>query len=45
MGKIVMIAALAAAMIRMADSYLYYGRYTDAAIYMAREILRSFGFR
>jgi hypothetical protein len=43
MGKIVMIAALTAALIRMVDSHLYYGKYTDAAMFMAREILRSFG--
>ena len=43
MGIIVMIAALSAALICMADNYLYYGRHTDAAMLMAREMLRSFG--
>lgn len=43
MGKLVMIAALTAALLRMADNYLYYGRYTDTAVSMAREIMRSFG--
>lgn len=43
MGKIVMIAALTAALVRMADNYLYYGRYTDAAMFIGREILRSWG--
>jgi hypothetical protein len=43
MGKIVMIAALAAALIRMGDAYLYSGKYTDAVVLMAREMLRSFG--
>jgi hypothetical protein len=44
MGKIVMIATLTAVLIRMADSYLYYGKYTNAAMFMAREVLRSFGW-
>ena len=43
MGKIVMVVALSAALLRMADNYFYYGKYTDAVMRMAREILRSFG--
>jgi len=44
MGKVVMIAALSAALIRTLDNYLYYGRYTDALMFMARDILRWFGW-
>jgi hypothetical protein len=43
MGKIAMIAALSAVLIRMADNYFYYGRYTDAAMFLAHDMLRSFG--
>jgi hypothetical protein len=43
MGRIIIIAALTVALIRMGDAYLYSGKYTDAAILMVREILRSFG--
>ena len=43
MGKIMMITALSAALIRIADEHLYYGKYTDAFLCMAREVLRSYG--
>ena len=43
MGKTIAIVALAAALIRMADTYLYYGKYTEPVVLMVREILRSFG--
>jgi hypothetical protein len=43
MGKIMMAAALSAVLIRMVDNQLYYGRYTDAAIAMVRDILHSLG--
>ncbi|MBV9241055.1 MAG: hypothetical protein JO314_03515 [Acidobacteria bacterium] len=37
MGKIVMITALSAVLLRMADNHLYYGKYGDAAMFMARD--------
>ena len=43
MGKIAMIAALSAVLVRMVDYYFYDGRYTDAAIAMTQDMLRSFG--
>jgi len=42
-AKIMMSAVLCAVLIRMVDDHFYFGRYTDAAIMMAREILRSLG--
>ena len=44
MGKIVMVTALSAALLRMADDQLFYGKYSDAAMFMARDILRWFGW-
>ena len=38
-----MIAALTTAFARLADNDLNYGRYTDIAVSMVREIMRSFG--
>ena len=43
MGKIVMIAALTAVLVRVTDNYFYYGRYTDAVMSMAHDVLRSLG--
>lgn len=43
MGKIGMVAALSAVLIRTADNYFYYGKYTDVVMFMVRDILRSFG--
>jgi hypothetical protein len=43
MGKIVVSAALAALLIGMADNYLFAGKYTDAALFVTGQILRSFG--
>ena len=41
MGKIVMITALSAVLIRVVDNHFYYGKYTDAVMRMVREMLRS----
>ena len=43
MGKIALSAALAALLLRMADNYLFFGKYTDAALFVTGQILRSFG--
>ena len=43
MGKIVMGVVASAVLIRLADNYLYYGKYTDAFIFMVHDILRWFG--
>lgn len=43
MGKTVMAVALFVALVRAGDTYLFYGKYTDAAIFVTRQVLRSFG--
>jgi hypothetical protein len=43
MGKTVMIVAVSATLIRVADNYFYFGKYTDALVFMMRDMLRWFG--
>jgi hypothetical protein len=43
MAKLVLSAALTAALLRTCDDYVFYGRYTDAATLMVRDMLRWFG--
>jgi hypothetical protein len=44
MAKIAMIAAFSAVLLRFADNYFYCGKYTDAFMFMARDMLRWFGW-
>jgi hypothetical protein len=43
MGKLALAVVLAAALIRAGDNYLFYGKYTDTALFVGWQILRSFG--
>ncbi len=43
MGKLVLSIGLAGALIRAMDNYLFFGKYTDAAMVVTAQILRSFG--
>ena len=43
MGKIAVDTALAALLIRTADNTLFFGKYTEAALFVTGQILRSFG--
>jgi hypothetical protein len=43
MGKTLVIVALSLALLRAVDMHLFYGRYTDTAIFVTQQVLRSFG--
>jgi hypothetical protein len=43
MAKMILSAGLTAALLRLSDDYFFFGRYTDAAILMGRDMLRWFG--
>jgi hypothetical protein len=43
MGKIVLSTALTVALLRGFDNYLFFGKYGNAAMLMARDMLRWFG--
>jgi hypothetical protein len=43
MGKVAIAVVLALALIRAGDNYLFYGKYTDTALFVVRQILQSFG--
>ena len=43
MGKMVVAVALCAALLRTLDMYLFYGKYSDTAIFVTRQVLQSFG--
>jgi hypothetical protein len=43
MGKMLIAIALGLALVRAGDMYLFYGKYTDAAIFVTQQVLRSFG--
>jgi hypothetical protein len=44
MGKMLIAVALALALVRVVDVELFYGKYTDTAIFVTQQVLRSFGF-
>ena len=43
MGKMAVAVLLALALIRAGDNYLFYGKHTDIALLVVRQILQSFG--
>ena len=44
MGKTLIIVALGLALVRAVDTHLFYGRYTDTAVFVTQQVLRSLGF-
>jgi hypothetical protein len=43
MGKVVAAVFFFVALARAIDTYFFYGKYTDAAIFVAMQVLQSFG--
>ena len=43
MGKMVVAFVLFVTLLRTVDMYLFYGKYTDAAVFVTMQVLQSFG--